>query len=890
MTLPVKLAFTSGSDDLIPGFLDEMARLFPDVELMVVSEFPPPGGYRWIPYAPKRPFYLNDQRVLAAIGNRPVILAGIILQPNMPYWRMRWIAWKNWPFRVAAFNDNMGHWMLRPQQLPIISRHLLWRLRNLVVSQTMAGSATYTLFWRLRHPRAFRRPVYALAARLAGSVTQRLKQFQTPAIDPPLQQLPAGTSVVIPSYNGMHLLKTLLPTLLPQMPENGEVIVVDNGSTDGTAQWLQTTHPSVKAIVIREGLGFARASNLGIEAARFNRLLMLNNDMVLEPGFVEALNEAFPSVPELFGATAQIFFPEGVRREETGKAVRIPASRRTLDDFAVRCDLPIDGENHSYVLYGSGGCTLYDTAKMRALGGYTLDYQPAYVEDLDLGFRAWQRGWPTIFVASAKLIHFHRQTNKKVFDSALLDATVERNYLRFIASSTTAAEFAELWPEAVARLNHLAARMEPVPSAMAALKAAWRAPWQSNPAVTGAPFLALTSGEVAVFPGCKPGNKKRILIATPYMPFPLSHGGAVRMYNLMRRTAREYDQVLMVFADELEKPPQELLDICVEVVCVRRLGSHLRPYTGRPEVVEEFASDAFTQALAATVRKWQPTVAQLEFTQMAQYAKAAHPAKTILVEHDITLDLYGQLLAENEDWELRRQWELWKTFETAAWAEVDSVVTMSEKDRQSVALPKAVAIKNGVDLERFQPSNAEPDQTRLLFIGSFAHLPNLMALEFFLREVWPHLAPINPILHVIAGSRHEYFMDLYRDRVTVNLNQPNIELEGFVSDVRPAYRQATVVIAPLVASAGTNIKIIEAMAMGRAIVSTPAGINGLDLISGRDLLVAATGTAMASAIAGLIRDPASRRILELAARETAVREYSWDAIALEQLKLYSALS
>ena len=222
MTLPVKLAFTSGSDDLIPGFLDEMAALFPGVELMVVSEFPPPGSYRWIPYAPKRPFYLNNQRVLAAIGNRPVVLAGIILQPNMPYWRMRWIAWKNWPFRVAAFNDNMDHWMLRPQQLPVITRHLLWRLRNLVVSQTMAGSATYTLFWRLRHPRAFRRPFYALAARLAGSVTQHVKQSQTPAIDPPLQQLPQAPASSSPLITAGICLQPYSPLCCHKCPKTAK--------------------------------------------------------------------------------------------------------------------------------------------------------------------------------------------------------------------------------------------------------------------------------------------------------------------------------------------------------------------------------------------------------------------------------------------------------------------------------------------------------------------------------------------------------------------------------------------------------------------------------------------------------------------------------------------
>src|SRR5262249_41243247 len=142
---------------------------------------------------------------------------------------------------------------------------------------------------------------------------------------------------------------------------------------------------------------------------------------------------------------------------------------------------------------------------------------------------------------------------------------------------------------------------------------------------------------------------------------------------------------------------------------------------------------------------------------------------------------------------------------------------------------RAVTLPNGVDLDRYQPSEAQPDPARLLFIGAFQHLPNILAMDFFLREVWPHLQPFKPTLHIIAGDRHEYFLKRYAGRAQLDLSQAGIELEGFVQDVRPAYRRAAAVVAPLVASAGTNIKILEAMAMGKAIVSTPAGINGLDL-------------------------------------------------------------
>jgi glycosyltransferase involved in cell wall biosynthesis len=214
---------------------------------------------------------------------------------------------------------------------------------------------------------------------------------------------------------------------------------------------------------------------------------------------------------------------------------------------------------------------------------------------------------------------------------------------------------------------------------------------------------------------------------------------------------------------------------------------------------------------------------------------------------------------------------------------------MSDKDRRQVRGARAVTIANGVDLERFRPCRASPEPKRLLFIGSLAHLPNLLALEFFLKRVWPLLDGLEPTLHIIAGMRHDYFLDFYKDRAAVDLRHPRMEVEGFVADVRPAYERAAIVIAPLTASAGTNIKILEAMAMGKAVVSTPAGINGLDLDAG-DVAVADSAVEMAQAIAGLIADPSRRRLLESHARATAERRFDWDSIARRQRELYQSLA
>lgn len=397
---------------------------------------------------------------------------------------------------------------------------------------------------------------------------------------------------------------------------------------------------------------------------------------------------------------------------------------------------------------------------------------------------------------------------------------------------------------------------------------------------------------ITIHSGRGPSGKPRVLIASAYVPFPLAHGGAVRMDNLTRRAAAEFDQILVAFTENDDPPARELLDRFVEVVLVRRHGSHDIPAGKNPLVVEQFASAAFRGALRYSIANWKPEVAQLEFTQMAQYAADCAPARTILVEHDITFDLYEQLARLDDDWDLRREVDKWRKFETAAWRELDCVVAMSGRDQAIIDGAQSGAsstmLPNGVDLERFRPPEGAPEPGRLLFVGSFSHLPNLLAANFFLTEVWPRLRGAR--LHIIAGARHDYYLEYQRQRVSLKPDQPGVELEGFVADVRPAYARASVVVAPLVASAGTNLKILEAMACGRPVVSTPEGVHGLDITPGEGFLLVRGAEEMAAAIEGLLGDAEECRRIAATGRRVVEERYGWDGIAARQAELYRALA
>lgn len=887
---PIRIAFASGPAHLNREMLDRVAVLRPELPLFVVAEFEPHRG-QWIPYHVLRGFRENLTSIRSAVENKRIETAAILLPPRVPLSKMRLIAITIAGSALAVYDEN-----LQVVSGPGWVKYLLRR-----ALKTSRSPRTRQWLRRIGHPGEAEIPLRARAAQLYGVVASRFRPTRQESPMEGVLPLARGVSVLIPSRNGRDLLASMLPDLVSQLGAGkmAEIIVSDNGSTDGTGEWLDRHYrPALNQVPVRvigntAPLSFARAVNAGILAARFSRTLLLNNDMVVQPGFIEALNSVFERIPDLFCATAQIFFPPGARREETGKAVWRRESSR---DFPVRCDRPIPDEDLTWVLYGSGGCSLFDTSKLRALGGMSEVFDPAYVEDLDLGFRAWKRGWPSVFSAAAQVEHRHRTTTSRYYTPRQLDVFVERNYLRFLIHAVRSPSlFQCLWLEAIRRLQ-----LKAIDGDGAALDTLRQIPTVGArpPKPTGplleTEILALGGGDIAVFPGRTDGKNKPVIVASPYVPFPLSHGGAVRIYNLMKNA--DQDQVLLAFSDDLITPPRELLDICREVILVRRRGIHYRRDTALPDMVEEFASEAFRACLKQTIQRWRPDLVQLEFTQMAQYAADCHPIKTILVEHDITFDLQQQLLATTSEAtgetaaarrELEKQLRKWKEFETAAWKTVDCVVAMSAKDESMIAgSRRVVCLPNGVDTDRFQPCADEPEPRRLLFRGSFAHLPNLLAVEFFLGRVWPLLESAFT-LHIIAGARHDSYLDYYR--VGIDFCQPGIEVEGFVADVRDAYRRAELVLAPLTASAGTNIKVLEAMAMGRAVVSTAVGVNGLDVSPGQDVVVAGSAAEMAEKIISLSADAEARRSIECRARETALR-YDWRETARSQARLYETLA
>ena len=410
------------------------------------------------------------------------------------------------------------------------------------------------------------------------------------------------------------------------------------------------------------------------------------------------------------------------------------------------------------------------------------------------------------------------------------------------------------------------------------LRPYWLFPWKRDR--SSAPSL---SHEFEGRPLSK--TRPRIAILTPYLPWPLSHGGAVRMFNLLREAAREYDIFLFAFHDlQRLEDLSPLCELCCKVTVVQQPRYREPRWSSlHPPEVNEFNSPEMRRKWEKICRDFAIPLRQVEYTALASYDG------DILVEHDVTFDLYTQI--HEKERSLRSWWDLWrwKRFESEAVRKFRRVVVMSTKDAGLLATGNTVVIPNGVDLDRFQPQPETPGRN-LLFVGSFRHFPNILAFRFFTEQILPSLAERFPDLQftVVAGPDPL----LYWREHTGGLTLPelsNLRLLGFVPDVRPLYAEANVVVVPTTVSAGTNLKVLEAMAMGRAIVSTSSGCAGLGLEHGKSVWIADTAQAFIDGVAQLLEDEELRGTIANNGRRKAVAEYDWRALGRRQNDLYDEL-
>jgi ribosomal protein S18 acetylase RimI-like enzyme/glycosyltransferase involved in cell wall biosynthesis len=410
------------------------------------------------------------------------------------------------------------------------------------------------------------------------------------------------------------------------------------------------------------------------------------------------------------------------------------------------------------------------------------------------------------------------------------------------------------------------------------LRPKWLVPWKKD--------RSIYPSTVEEFEGRQMSpRRRRIAVLSPYFPFPLAHGGAVRIFNLLREMSSEFDIFLFAFRDtETTEDLEPVLDFCARVILAGKPRyREPRWSTLAPPEVHEFRSPAMAKALARIRAEYQIEAVQVEYTMLAPYRG------DVLVEHDVTFALHRQIRDRSPGMVQRWDYWRWQRFETKWIRRYRKAVVMSEQDRVLLRRPNVEVIPNGVDLERFVPEIERPGQ-RLLFIGSFRHFPNIVAYRFFVEQVWPILRKHSSEIAftVVAGPDPLLYWREHTGLSSIPQDDRILLLE-FVSDVRPLYVETNLAIVPTLVSAGTNLKVLEAMAMDRAVVSTSSGCAGLGLAHLVNVWIADQPNDFAGAIQTLLQDDSLRRRIADAGRVLVERNYGWPQIGARQRALLREL-
>jgi glycosyltransferase involved in cell wall biosynthesis len=403
-----------------------------------------------------------------------------------------------------------------------------------------------------------------------------------------------------------------------------------------------------------------------------------------------------------------------------------------------------------------------------------------------------------------------------------------------------------------------------------------------------------------------PRARLSVLFVTPFLPSPPVFGAQRRLHELISGVAASNDVSVLSLVDPHENQEETIRateEYCRRVVTVSNpaysvsgarkrllqlasLGSpHSYEWLGHSE--EPFRA-ALEQMLAHRY-----DVVHFELAPMAGYARTCSTgrhARPILCldEHNIEYDLVRRT-AGAEAGTLRRaysaiEWRKVRREERHAWSHLDGCTLVSAHDQEMVLSDEPTArtavVPNGVDLDFFRPSPkpASLKPQTLLFFGAIDYYPNTDAMLFFVQDVLPLLVARYPHLRLCIVGRKP-------PEKILALRSANVEVTGVVDDVRPWLDRADAVIVPLRIGGGTRLKILEAMAMGKAVVSTSLGAEGLDVAPERDLLVADDAAAFAAQIGRLLDDPGLGQRLGASARRLVTSRYSWKA-AVERLSAF----
>lgn len=376
---------------------------------------------------------------------------------------------------------------------------------------------------------------------------------------------------------------------------------------------------------------------------------------------------------------------------------------------------------------------------------------------------------------------------------------------------------------------------------------------------------------------------------------PVDTGGKIRSYNILRCLARDHQITLLSYygghrdleyeaAIQNELPGTESIHTAApdSNALVRGLDYLWRVPRSAPYAVSKFTDSKVAKAVAARLSARSFDVAVCDFLSASLNFPQRLITPTVLFQHNVESSLW-QRMASTESNPVKKlafkiEFSKMRSYERAALRRFHYVIGVSEHDRKQMLTMDSsceiTVVPTGVDTRKFSvapPSTVNPP--RVVFTGSMDWEPNIDAVDYFCQQIWPGVLEEfpNALFQVVGRNPHPKIQRLASESVRITGTVPSIE---------KYLRDAAIVVVPLRIGGGTRLKIFEAMAMGKAVVSTSVGAEGLEVENGRDLMLADDDASFTRAILLLLRDAELRRKYEKAAVQLA-SQHDWSRIVLQ---------
>jgi len=659
-------------------------------------------------------------------------------------------------------------------------------------------------------------------------------------------------SIVIPHYNRIDLLKPCLDAIFSLeefQKEGNEVIVVDDGSTNNSVEFIQSNYPRVKIVVNKRNMGYGYSCNRGVKAAKNEIVLLLNNDVILTKDALSLMlphliNErVFAVTPKMYAWDKKTFiwgmnigdFEEGYLRfyneRDTGYGDRIYQTAPTL--------------------YAIGACMLFRKSDFLWLGGFDHLYYPYSWEDIDLSYRAWKRRLEVIYEPRSVVYHKEGGTIGEYKREVEV-----KNELIFTWKNFT---------DVVILFEHfkflpIIIYNNKIPFLLGFIRAFVRLPVILFHRFKERRFICKTEKYIFRNTGLYYKNfvkhhlskqhpfRPTILLISPFFPYPPRHGMQVKVYNTIKTLYKKFDLIFLTYSEHVEQEYlAELRLNCRKVLTVDKEPiefSVLQKLLYPEPLVRRFYSKRFIKAIDDVLKRYPIDLVIIESSFMIWCVRCLGTIPKILVEHDPSILSFRKSFEKFHSrfgfWEWIRR----RVYLLNMYKKFDRIIVFTHHDKKFInKLTPSVNISVvpiGIESENYKVSEGE-EEFELLFIGHFLHYPNIEGLRLFVKKIYPIIREKKPYvkLKIVGSGMHSGELEKQIGLDKEQRERLGIEIIGEVSDVLQYLLKTKVLVAPIRRGGGMKVKLLEAMAAGKVIVAFREALQGFEIPSHLKELIAA---------------------------------------------------